>query len=63
MRLHMDYVKAFEVDRDSTDEDDWTEEDDAEIADIIKEIEEMEDPEVGSGEGEEDPDQSEEPHD
>ena len=42
MRLHMDYVKAFEVDRDSTDEDDWTEEGDAAIADIIKEIDELE---------------------
>ena len=43
IRLHMDYVKVFEVDRDSTGEDDWTEEDDAEIADIIKEIDELED--------------------
>jgi hypothetical protein len=56
IRLHMDYVKAFEVDRESRAEDDWTEEDDAEFADIIKEIDELgveENPEEGSGEDEE----------
>jgi hypothetical protein len=52
MRLHMDYVKSFEVNRDSTDEDDWTEEDDAAIADIIKEIDEMENTEEDPGEDE-----------
>jgi hypothetical protein len=36
--LHLDYVKAFEVDRESTDEDDWTEEDEARMDEIIKEI-------------------------
>ena len=56
MRLHMDYVKAFEVDRDSTDEDDWTEEDDEAIADIIKEIEEQEYPDEYSEEDGEDSD-------
>ena len=39
----MDAVKVFEADRESSAEDDWTEEDDAEIADIIKEIDELED--------------------
>jgi hypothetical protein len=37
--LHMDAVKAFEVDRASTDEDDWSEEDLAAGEQIIKEIE------------------------
>jgi hypothetical protein len=37
--LHMDYVKAFEVDRASTDEDDWSEEDLAAGEQIVKEIE------------------------
>jgi hypothetical protein len=45
MRLHMDAVKAFEADRASTDEDDWTEEDEAAIEQKLKEIEEREYPE------------------
>jgi hypothetical protein len=36
--LHMDYVKAFDVDRESTGEDDWTEEDEAAAEQIVKEI-------------------------
>jgi hypothetical protein len=36
--LHMDYLKTFEVDRESRAEDDWTEEDDAEFEQIIKEV-------------------------
>jgi hypothetical protein len=36
--LHMDYVRTFEVDRESTVEDDWTEEDEAAIDEIVKEI-------------------------
>jgi hypothetical protein len=52
MRLHMDYVKAFGVEQEPKDEDDWTEEDDAAIADIIKEIDEMEDTEEDPGEDE-----------
>jgi hypothetical protein len=65
MRLHMDAVKAFDADRESGAEAEWTEEDEAEIADIIKEIDELEDaeedsneesesdePETGSDEGE-----------
>jgi hypothetical protein len=59
----MDYVKAFEVERESTDEADWTEEDLAAGEQIVKEIEarpylehpdlglvEWEDSEEGSGE-------------
>ena len=38
IRLHMDAVKAFEVDRESKDEDDWTEEDEARMDEIVKEI-------------------------
>ena len=55
MRLHMDAVKAFDVDRESGAEDDWTEEDEAEIADIIKEVDELSDlerPDDEEGEGE-----------
>ena len=36
--LHLDYVKAFEVDRESTDEADWTEEDEARMDEIVKEV-------------------------
>jgi hypothetical protein len=43
--LHMNYVKAFEVDRESGAEDDWTEEDDAEFEQIIKEVDALSDPE------------------
>ena len=52
MRLHMDYLKAFGMEQEPKDEDDWTEEDDAAIADIIKEIDEMEDTEEDPGEDE-----------
>jgi hypothetical protein len=48
--LHMDYLKAFDVEPDARSEDDWTEEDDAEFADIIKEIDELEDPDGFSDE-------------
>jgi hypothetical protein len=43
--LHLDAVKAFEVDRASKDEADWSEEDLAAGEQIIKEIEEREYPE------------------
>jgi len=36
--LHLDYVKAFHVDRESTGEDDWTEEDEAAAEQIVKEV-------------------------
>jgi len=38
IRLHMDYLKAFPVQPEPRNEDDWTEEDDAEIAEIWKRI-------------------------
>jgi hypothetical protein len=37
-RLHLDALKAFEVDRESKDQDDWTEEDEARMDEIVKEI-------------------------
>jgi hypothetical protein len=53
--LHMDAVKAFDIDRETTDEVGWTEEDDAEIEQIIKEVDalaDLERPEEGKeGEG------------
>lgn len=55
IRLHMDAVKAFGVEE-SRAEAEWTEEDDAEFAEIVKEIDaEVEDNhQDGSDEGEED---------
>jgi len=38
MKLNVDYLKAFEVDRESTSADDWTEEDDAAIEEILKRL-------------------------
>src|SRR5215210_6060341 len=38
-RLHMDYLKAFGVESESSNEDDWTEEDDEFVETILKEIE------------------------
>jgi hypothetical protein len=38
IRLHLDALKAFEVDREPKDEDDWTEEDEARMDEIVKEI-------------------------
>ena len=43
--LHMDAVKAFEADREPKVEDDWTEEDEARMDEIIREVEEREYPE------------------
>jgi hypothetical protein len=40
MKLYVDYLKAFGEDRESKDEDDWSEEDLAAGEQIIKEIEE-----------------------
>lgn len=37
--LHADYLKAFDVDRESEDEDDWTEEEEARMDEILKQIE------------------------
>jgi hypothetical protein len=50
IRLHMDAAKAFEVDRASKDEDDWSEEDLAAGEQIIKDIEarrNLEHPDLG----------------
>jgi hypothetical protein len=50
-RLHMDYLKAFPVQPEPRYEDDWTEEDEARMADLIKEIDTLaEDDELGEGE-------------
>ena len=54
MRLHMDYVKAFGVEEETSNEDDWTEEDDAAIADIIKEIDARAEEEAEEGSEEDD---------
>ena len=58
MRLHMDYVKAFEADCQPTGQDEWTEEDDTEVERIIREIEAESDSEDDRGE----PEESEEGH-
>jgi hypothetical protein len=61
-RLHMDAVKAFEVSEEPREEVTWTEEELAELTQIIREIEAEEteeEPEEDSDEGEEDADQSE----
>jgi hypothetical protein len=57
MRLHMDYVKAFGVEQEPKDEDDWTEEDEADIERIIREVEAEGDPEEDWGDSEEDEDE------
>ena len=55
-RLHLEAVKAFGVGRESRAEDDWTEEDDAEFEQIIKEVDEQEYPDEFSDEDREDSD-------
>jgi hypothetical protein len=42
-RLHLDALKAFEVEREPKAEGDWTEEDDAELDQIIKEVDTLTD--------------------
>src|SRR5215204_4042123 len=44
MRLHMDAVKAFDAERESGAEAEWTEEDERDVADIVKEVDELEFP-------------------
>ena len=59
--LHLDAVKAFEVEKPRA-EDDWTEEEEAKVAEIMKEIdaeEGEEKPDEGLEESEDDSDQSE----
>jgi hypothetical protein len=53
-RLHLEAVKAFGVTNEAKDEDAWTEEDDREFADSIKEMEAEDEPEEGADEGGED---------
>ena len=48
--LHLDYVKAFPVDRESTSEDDWTEADEAAAEQIVKEVDALTDLECPEGE-------------
>jgi len=53
--LHLDYLKAFEVDQESTPEGGWTEEDDAEFDEIVKKVDalgDLEHPEDKEGKGE-----------
>jgi len=47
-RLHMDYLKAFPVQPEPSHQDDWTEEDDADLERIVKEIEARRDSEEGA---------------
>ena len=58
-RLHMEAVKAFGVVEKPKDGDEGTEEDDAEFADLLKELEAEEDPEADSEGNEEDPETGE----
>ena len=51
-RLHIDYLKAFPVQPEPSHDDDWTEEDDAELVEIWKKIQARND----SGEGAQSPD-------
>jgi hypothetical protein len=53
-RLHLEAVKTFGVTNEAKDEDAWTEEDDREFADSIKEMEAEDEPEEGADEGGED---------
>jgi hypothetical protein len=63
--LHMDYVKAFEVERESTDEDDWSEEDLAAGEQIVKEVDALpylEHPDLGEEDKEGSEEGSDEEH-
>jgi hypothetical protein len=62
IRLHMDALKAFEATETPTEKVTWTEEEEAEITQIIREIEAEgtgEEPDEDSDEGEEDSEESE----
>jgi hypothetical protein len=48
-RLHLEAVKAFGVAEEPKGEDDWTEEDDKEFDDLLREVQAEENPEEGSG--------------
>jgi hypothetical protein len=53
IRLHMDFVKSFSVELQPRHDDDWTEEDDADLVEIWKKIQARKD----SGEGAQSPDE------
>jgi len=57
--LHQDYLKAFEVDHESTPEGGWTEEDEAEVEWIIKEVDALTDLEHSEEEDGEDSENTE----
>jgi len=59
IRLHMDYLKAFPVQPEPSHDDDWTEEDDADLERIFKEIEAKRDSEEGSQSPDEEDSESE----
>ena len=48
IRLHMDYLKAFPVQPEPSNNDEWTEEDDADLERIVREIEARRDLEEGA---------------
>jgi hypothetical protein len=50
IRLYMDDQKIFGMEPEPRSEDDWTEEDEAAVADIVEEVDALEDPEEGEGE-------------
>jgi hypothetical protein len=47
IRLHMDYLKSFPVEPQPSHDDDWTEEDDAELVEIWRKIQARKDPGEG----------------
>ena len=57
--LHLDYLKTFEVDQESTPEGGWTEEDEAEVEWIIKEVDALTDLEHSEEEDGEDSENTE----
>jgi hypothetical protein len=60
IRLHMDDQKAFGVEPELRDEDDWTEEDEAEVEWIIKEVDAEAEEQSEEGSDEDDTDESDE---
>jgi hypothetical protein len=59
VRLHMDYLKAFGMESEPRNEDDWTEEDDEFVETILKEIDALAEEETEEGSGEDDSEESE----
>jgi hypothetical protein len=60
IQLHMDDQKAFGVKPEPRDEDDWTEEDEAEVEWIIKEVDAEAEEQSEAGSDEDDTDESDE---